>query len=400
MLLARLGDASAATFLDTPAGFQLNADQIAAGAADYFAKRVGHHLGIASYKSREIDELDTALAFQRLRKSNYILMGPGSPTYAIDQFRDSPVSSILSDCVHGGGCVVAASAAALTMGRYTLPVYEIYKVGQQLHWQPGLNLLKEFDLPLVVVPHWNNAEGGTHDTSRCFMGKTRFDILTDLMTEPVPILGLDEHTACIIDLGDDTFQIRGIGTVTYVSVGRSHSQVFRCGTTHPLSILRGEKKAFDTPAAVESTETESTKVSSSIGGFWQLVHGLEKTFYQAIDAADLKGATTALLEFDRILWNAHDEQQGSESIVQCRDLFRELLVVIGTRTSGAGSHLQHALAPVIESLLLQRQQFRSEGNWQAADALRDALLQAGITVEDAADGYHWRLDDRAKEEHD
>jgi len=56
---------------------------------------------------------------------------------------------------------VAASAAALTIGRFTLPVYEIYKVGQDIHWVDGLDILSQFGLHLVVVPHWNNAEGGT-----------------------------------------------------------------------------------------------------------------------------------------------------------------------------------------------------------------------------------------------
>jgi hypothetical protein len=39
-----------AVFLDTPAGFQLNADQISARAVEYFRTRVGHPISVASYK--------------------------------------------------------------------------------------------------------------------------------------------------------------------------------------------------------------------------------------------------------------------------------------------------------------------------------------------------------------
>ena len=111
----------------------------------------------------------------------------------------SQIPEIFIDHIREGGCLVAASAAALTAGRYTLPVYEIYKVGQPLHWVAGLDILGAFGLNLMVIPHWNNAEGGTHDTSRCFMGTSRFDKLVSMLEEPLPILGLDEHTACIID---------------------------------------------------------------------------------------------------------------------------------------------------------------------------------------------------------
>ena len=41
---------------------------------------------------------------------------------------------------------------------------------------------------LVVIPHWNNAEDGTHDTRFCFMGEPRFRRLESLIPEEVPVL--------------------------------------------------------------------------------------------------------------------------------------------------------------------------------------------------------------------
>ena len=118
------------------------------------------------------------------------------------------LDDILEEIVACGAVLVAASAASLTVGRLTLPVYEIYKVGEAPHWLDGLDLLSRFELPLVVVPHWNNAEGGTHDTRFCYMGQPRFEELERLIPEDHGLIGLDEHTACILDLESQ----EGVGT--------------------------------------------------------------------------------------------------------------------------------------------------------------------------------------------
>ncbi|WP_372678316.1 Type 1 glutamine amidotransferase-like domain-containing protein [Desulfosarcina sp.] len=214
-LLQQLPGTPRAVFLDTPAGFQLNVDQISTRAADYFQTHVRHPLAVASFKSNTPTvDYDRLQANRLLRQADFVLIGPGSPTYAVRQWEESPVPDLLARCVTAGGCLVAASAAALTVGRFTLPVYEIYKVGQDLHWVDGLNLLGRFGLNLVVVPHWNNAEGGTHDTRFCFMGATRFEALAAMLPQALPVLGLDEHTACILDLASDQAEVKGIGGIT------------------------------------------------------------------------------------------------------------------------------------------------------------------------------------------
>ncbi len=49
---------SAAVLLDTPFGFQENADDIAAKAIEYFATSVGQRVDVASFRSAEADALD------------------------------------------------------------------------------------------------------------------------------------------------------------------------------------------------------------------------------------------------------------------------------------------------------------------------------------------------------
>ena len=98
-----------------------------------------------------------------------------------------------------------------------MPVYEIYKVGADLHWQPGLDLLGHVGLKLAIVPHWNNAEGGANlDTSHCFMSEERFGRLRQLLPLETTILGIDEHTSCIIDVNRNQWAVRGQGQVRII----------------------------------------------------------------------------------------------------------------------------------------------------------------------------------------
>ena len=90
-----------------------------------------------------------------------------------------------------------------------------------LHWQPGLNYFQQFGFNLVIVPHWNNAEGGAElDTSRCFiMGAGRFDELCSLLTCEGTILGIDEHTSIWIDINASHARVFGKGNVHLIRNG-------------------------------------------------------------------------------------------------------------------------------------------------------------------------------------
>ena len=152
--------------MDTPAGFQLNVDEISRKAVEYFRVHVQKQLDIASYKSSEnTSAFEAETAFHMLRNADFVLVGPGSPTYAVRQLQKTPIPEILVKNIQSGGCLVAASASALTISRFTLPVYEIYKVGQDIHWIDGLDVLTQFGLNLVVVPHWNLTVHGSPPSS-------------------------------------------------------------------------------------------------------------------------------------------------------------------------------------------------------------------------------------------
>ena len=77
-VLASLADQPRPVFLDTPAGFQLNVDQLSHKAADYFQNHVQQSMSIASFKSNETTTAyEAEQAYHTLREGNYILIGPG-----------------------------------------------------------------------------------------------------------------------------------------------------------------------------------------------------------------------------------------------------------------------------------------------------------------------------------
>lgn len=205
--------------LETPAGFELNSEQVIGRVAEFLERHLRNYgpqtITIPARKRGTPFSPDDPDIVRPLLDAEVIFMGPGSPTYATRQLHDSLAWHYLVARHHLGASLVLASAAVIAAGAHTLPVYEIYKVGEDLHWEPGLDFFGPYGLPLVFVPHWNNNDGGEElDTSRSFMGQQRFAALLALLPAGLTVLGIDENTALIMDLQRGTGQVMGQGGVT------------------------------------------------------------------------------------------------------------------------------------------------------------------------------------------
>jgi hypothetical protein len=228
------------TVLETPAGFEPNSAQVANRVASFLATRLQNfHPQVdvipARKKNSPFSPDDPEICAPLLR-SNMIFMGPGSPTYAIRQLEDSLAWNIIRARHRLGASLVFASAATIAAGSQALPVYEIFKVGADVHTLPGLDLFHDFETPLSFVPHWNNAEGGMDvDTSRCFIGMDRFAEWCRLLPADHTTLGLDEHTGLILDFGSRKCRIFGVSSIHLVR--ECDSRVISEGTEFPLSEL-------------------------------------------------------------------------------------------------------------------------------------------------------------------
>ena len=219
-------------FIDTPAAFQLNRKEIAARFINYFKKNYSLDLRVVEYPSSTFNPASAAAALQ---ESNYIIAGPGSPTYAIERWRGTPVYHTLVEKLRADAQIVLASSATIAISRHALPVYEIYKAGAAPYWVEGLDLLKPFGLDLALIPHYDNKEGRTYDTRYCFMGEPRLLALEKLLPDSTVILGIDENTAGTLDLEKRIVNVIGAGRVTIRYKGKE--QHYREGDSFPFEHL-------------------------------------------------------------------------------------------------------------------------------------------------------------------
>lgn len=259
--------------LETPAGFELNSDRVAGRIADFLRQRLqNYEPRVAVLPARKRDApfgTESPEVVAPLLESNVIFLGPGSPTYAVRQLHDSLAWHALLARHRTGAAVALASAATIAASRYALPVYEIYKVGEDLHWRAGLDFLGSYGLPLVFIPHWNNNDGGSElDTSRCFMGQERFERLLELLPAPATIVGIDEHSALALDLAAGVCRVLGRGGVTVLRAGRSqtfaHGKGFALGELGPFRPLADA--AADIPPQVWQQATASLAESAATDG--------------------------------------------------------------------------------------------------------------------------------------
>jgi hypothetical protein len=388
-LLARVGPP--AVLLDTPFGFQANVDDLVAKATEYFRVGVGADLGLASFRSAGLDPLATGRAVARLREAHYVFSGPGSPSYALRQWAGSPIPGALADLLATGGCVTFASAAALTLGVATVPVYEIYKVGEEPAWLDGLDLLGPLGLRVAVIPHYDNAEGGTHDTRFCYLGEPRLARMERDLAPGTFVLGVDEHTALIFDLDARSATITGRGGVTVRCDGRS--EVFAAGATVGMDDLVAA--ASGAPAATAAPPSPAgAPPSPSPAGTSPLVEqvrSLEEAFDAALAARDVDAAVAAVLELDATLVDWSRDSLQSDEMDRARAALRAMVVRLGEVARTGARDPAEAVAPFVEAVVDARTRAREASDWATADALRDRLAEAGIELRDRGEGTSWVL---------
>jgi cyanophycinase-like exopeptidase len=237
----RLGRPIDVAILDTPAGFETNARAVAERIKLFLEHSLQNFRPtielVSAPRADAVGGTNDAAALAPLLRANYLFAGPGSPSYAVRHLSDSLALRYLRDRWLAGAAIAAASAAAIALGRCSLPVYEIFKAGHDPTWLDGLDLLGERGLELAIVPHWNNAEGGRDfDSSHCFMGDHRFAALRAQLPPACVVLGIDEQTGCVLDLAAERAHVLGAGAVTVERGGLVRS--CPTGETFPLAWLR------------------------------------------------------------------------------------------------------------------------------------------------------------------
>lgn len=392
-LVGRLSSTTA-VLLDTPYGFQENAPELATRAVEYFKTSV--NVSIIPAGLGRIDGADPVTlqhGLNLLTDANYVFAGPGSPTFALRQWKGTTIPDLLHTKIRTGGIVTFASAAALTLGSRTVPVYEIYKCGEEPYWLEGLNLLGDLGIPGVVIPHYNNAEGGHHDTRFCYLGERRLIALEKELDAHEYVLGVDEHTGLVIDFDAGSSRVVGNGVVTLRVDGVSRT--FATGETIPLGLLQNPRDG--SAAAASSTIAPSTapsRVETTTGTPTSLREAAEARkaeFDAALAAHDSSVATRAVLDLEADIrhWSA-DTVTGTDGDF-ARDTFRGMILKLGEAASSGLADPRATVAPYVEAILEIRKVVRAEKRYDLSDIIRDALAGARVEVRDTPGGVEWVL---------
>jgi len=220
-------------------------------------------------------------------------------------------------------------------------------------------------LNAAIVPHWNNAEGGTHDTRFCWLGERRLIALEALLPDDAFIVGIDEHTGIIIDLDSGIVEIVGKGTLVVRKNGVEW--IRQAGSTTSLDEITAAGNAVR-PSASGLAQAETVPTTDAA-----------EAIRQALTSGDAQIALALIADANRTADTAEARSELSGWIANA------------IATLGAPVDVTATVSPLVLLLLELRAAARTDKRWADSDLIRDGLAAAGIEVRDTPDGVEWEV---------
>ncbi len=379
--------------MDSPFAFQENADELVEKINQYFTESLGHPVRSITLPAGA-DALTVERALADIRAADWVFAGPGSPSYARRSWEGTSVPGALAGVVAPGrsGALVFASAAVVTLGDWALPVYEIYKVGEDPRWEPGIGLMSQIlGWRCAVIPHYDNREGGTHDTRFCYVGGRRLAQIEPDLGDGF-ILGVDEHTALVLDLDAGTAWVAGRSAVTLRVAGVE--DVVPNGSRLTIAELEDRIAALGAGAAVgRGTGSSGTDANARPEGV--LDPGTEDANAldaNALDANALDANALDAADLDANALDAADLARAILAVLPATAADERAAVVALVRQAEAASaaHDRELAGRAVQALVDLRSDRRAAGDWAASDQLRDVLADVGVEVRDSREGSTWQ----------
>jgi hypothetical protein len=226
------------------------------------------------------------------------------------------------------------------------------------------------------------------------MGERRLRILEAMLDGGAAVLGVDEHTACILDLDASTVTVRGNGGVTLRRGGRERR--LESGTVASLDVLRPGGESIGEaaePAAAQAGSTPPETAAPRAGDpFLEGVDEQRRTFEEALAERAVDPAIAALLALDDHLWDWSRDTLDSDAMDRARSRRRTMLVQLGDLARTGARDPRELVGPFVEAILELRRRAREERRFADADALRDLLTGLGVEVRDVrGGGTEWEL---------
>ena len=385
-----LPDPTDARLMDSPFAFQENADELFEKINQYFTESLGHPLRpITLPASADVLTVERALA--DIRTADWVFAGPGSPSYARRCWEGTGVPEALAGVVAPGrsGALVFASAAVVTLGDWALPVYEIYKVGEDPRWEPGIGLMNRIlGWRCAVIPHYDNREGGTHDTRFCYVGGRRLGQIEADLGDGF-ILGVDEHTALVLDLDAGTAWVGGRSAVTLrvagvedvvpngarLSIAEIEDRIAALGAGAAVGRRPGGpdggQPADPAPAGAAAMAMSGAADATGASGDVEAPAGADENA-SGQDAAELARTVLAALPDSATMERA------------------AVVALVHQAEAASATHDRELAGRAVQALVDLRADSRAAGDWAASDRLRDVLAGVGVEVRDSREGSTWQ----------
>ncbi|MBV7328368.1 hypothetical protein KFU94_08930 [Chloroflexi bacterium TSY] len=125
-LFQEIGPSIDVAILETPAGFEPNSDYVAGQIGQYLEKHLQNYnpqIHIVPARKRGTPfSPDNPDLIKPMYSANVLMMGPGSPTYAARQLKDSVVWHTLQARHRQGASLILASATTIASSVHALPV--------------------------------------------------------------------------------------------------------------------------------------------------------------------------------------------------------------------------------------------------------------------------------------
>jgi len=277
-------------------------------------------------------------------------------------------------------------------------------VGETAHWVPGLDVLGALTgISAIVVPHYNNAEGGGHDTRYCYLGEQRLTLLEGQLPDGTGILGVDEHTALLIDLSTRSASVAGNGVVTVRSMDSSRE--FGAGSTLALDELAGLLSGAASepggtgpaPAGPGGHDVSAPSVAQLAADRRPVtavtLRGVAEEQRAAFDAAlgarDIDGCVVAVLALEEAIVEWSRDSLQSADTTFARRVLRALVVRLGEVAVVGARDPRDAVAPLVDMLVELRARARDRKDFATSDRVRDRLAAAGVELRDTGNGADW-----------
>lgn len=216
------------------------------------------------------------------------------------------------------------------------------------------------------------------------------------------------HNAWVTIDGEKMSKSLG-NSLTVENILRTYPAVlvrFALGTVHYRSTVAYSQKTLKEAAAVweriHGFVTRAVELAGEVAA--TEIAAVQANEYPADFTAAMNddlnvSAALAVIHEHIKLGNAAIAQRDQETTRNEQLIVRAMLDVLGLdplspvwrQNNSENSKLHDALDKLVKNILQERSQARAEKNWERADALRDALINAGIVVEDAQDGAHWKI---------